>query len=395
MLFTLGGTSATVSSVAVDAAAKTVTLTLSEAVKSTDSVTLSYATTQRRVRRCAIQDAAGNDAASLSNRFVTNQTPDDVAPLFSSASVNGATLTLTYTDASLLDATNKPAATAFTLDGTTATVSVGGRCRRQDRDPDPVCSGQEHRDGDCQLQRPDDGQRHRRHSGCAATMSQPAESSGIASPRLQNRSSALDLVAAYYSQFTAAMALTWNGRNFVYRLRQSSFQHTRKNWRHYQIIWFNLSHRWNGSWNPTAGDQYLWEYPETVGNNLIFSDYNSSDYNGVITDGTVAGTKVVADLPLGTVDETRQTMWATLSTAPYGTELFRIDLTTASPAYSMVKDINPGSSGGMGSIGACPMESADFQCQRWNQRKRSLGQRWHRSRHLYAEKLLRWKWRCF
>ncbi len=121
--FTLGGTSATVSSVAVDAAAKTVTLTLSEAVKSTDSITLSYSDPTTGNDPAAIQDAAGNDAASLSNRFVTNQTPDNVAPVFGSASVNGATLTLTYSDASLLDATNKPAASAFALDGTTATVS--------------------------------------------------------------------------------------------------------------------------------------------------------------------------------------------------------------------------------------------------------------------------------
>ena len=121
--FTLGGTSATVSSVAVDAAAKTVTLTLSEAVKSTDSVTVSYTDPSANNDQAAIQDAAGNDAASFSNRFVTNQTPDNVAPVFGSASVNGATLTLTYSDASLLDATNKPAASAFALDGTTATVS--------------------------------------------------------------------------------------------------------------------------------------------------------------------------------------------------------------------------------------------------------------------------------
>ena len=66
--FTLGGTSETVSTVAVSGMA--VTLTLSAAVTSGDTVTVSYA-----VPANPVQDTAGNDAAALSTQAVTNNTP--------------------------------------------------------------------------------------------------------------------------------------------------------------------------------------------------------------------------------------------------------------------------------------------------------------------------------
>ena len=67
--FTLGGTTATVSSVAVSAANKTVTLTLSAAVKSTDTITVSYTDPTTGNDVAAIQDANINPA------FVSAQAP--------------------------------------------------------------------------------------------------------------------------------------------------------------------------------------------------------------------------------------------------------------------------------------------------------------------------------
>jgi uncharacterized repeat protein (TIGR02059 family) len=129
--FTVSGHA--VSGVAVDAAAKTVTLTLATAAINGEAVTVAYAdpTTGNDVN--AIQDLAGNDAASLGATTVTNNTPasggttppptpptapsDTTAPVFTSAAVNGSTLVMSYTDANNLDAAHAPAAGAFTVSG--------------------------------------------------------------------------------------------------------------------------------------------------------------------------------------------------------------------------------------------------------------------------------------
>ena len=367
--FTLGGTSATVSSVAVDAAAKTVTLTLSEAVKSTDSVTVSYTDPTTGNDAAAIQDAAGNDAASFSNRFVTNQTPDDVAPVFGSASVNGATLTLTYTDASLLDATNKPAATAFTLDGTTATVSsvaIDAAAKTVTLTLSEAVKSTE-----------------------TVTVSYTDPTAGNDTAAIQDAlgNDAASLVNQAASNLTPAeqvkapWTLVASANNYLYRsdgteagtdvlnsmLNNAYFYGHRLfatpdkkaavlqsdiySWTtqlHTQEIY-----RTDGTATGTerlATNISYYSNQLIVGNNLVFGDYNDSRYNGLITDGTIAGTKVVTDLPLVSVDKKNQTMWADISTAPYGTELFRIDLKASSPGYSMVKDINPGSSSGIDGV---------------------------------------------
>lgn len=121
--FILGGTSATVSGVAVSSSEKTVTLTLSQSVKSTDVVTVSYTDPTTGNDHAVIQDSFGNDAASLQGRYVINQTADNIAPVLSSAVVDGKTLTLVYSDTSTLDSSHLPAAGAFSLAGTVATVS--------------------------------------------------------------------------------------------------------------------------------------------------------------------------------------------------------------------------------------------------------------------------------
>lgn len=110
---TVEGAPRDVSSVSVDAAAKTVTLTLASAVANGETVTVAYTDPSGANDANAIQDAAGNDAATIGAKPVTNTTPDTTAPVFDSATVNGDTLVLSYTELHLLDATNVPATTDF------------------------------------------------------------------------------------------------------------------------------------------------------------------------------------------------------------------------------------------------------------------------------------------
>ncbi len=363
--FALGGTTATVGSVAINAATKTVTLTLSAAVKSTDSVTISYTDPSANNDQAAIQDAAGNDAASFSNRFVANQTPDNAAPVFGSASVNGTTLSLTYTDASLLDATHLPQADAFTLGGTTTTVSSVAV------------------DAATKIVTLTLSEAVKNTETVTVSYTDPTTGNDVAAIQDAYGNDAASLVEQAVSNLTpvepikAPWTLVASADDYLYSSdgteagtgTLSSMLNNAYFYGHHLFAtpdkkavvlqaniysWTTQLHtqeiyRTDGT---EAGTQQLATNiygvgPVTVGNNLVFGDYGDSNSNGLITDGTVAGTKVVADLPLGTVDEANQTMWAAISTAPYGTELFRIDLNAASPAYSMVKDINPGSSSGV------------------------------------------------
>ncbi len=97
-------------SVAVDSAARTVTLTLADAVTSGQTVKLSYTDPTTDDDTDAIQDVAGNDAFTVENQLVTNATP----PVFSEATVTGSTLVMNYSDA--LDAAHIPLANAFTIE---------------------------------------------------------------------------------------------------------------------------------------------------------------------------------------------------------------------------------------------------------------------------------------
>jgi hypothetical protein len=105
-----------VTAVAVNAAAKTVTLTLTNPVVFGQSgITVAYIDPTAGNDANAIQDASGNDAATLAATAVTNTTPDTTAPVFASAEVGGTSLTLRYTDLSNLDAVNIPAIGAFAV----------------------------------------------------------------------------------------------------------------------------------------------------------------------------------------------------------------------------------------------------------------------------------------
>jgi uncharacterized repeat protein (TIGR02059 family) len=126
---TAGGVPDAVTSVAVNAAAKTVVLTLATAVTNAQAVTVAYTDPTAVNDANAIQDAAGNDAATLAAMAVFNNTPvagDITAPVFSAAAVNGNQLVMTYTDANNLDAVNVATNTAFAVTAGGAPDAVTG-----------------------------------------------------------------------------------------------------------------------------------------------------------------------------------------------------------------------------------------------------------------------------
>ena len=108
-----GSTRALANTNPVAISSSAVTLTLASAVTAGQTVTVGYTAPTTN----PIRDAAGNNAGNLTNRSVTNNTPGDTrdttAPRLSTATVNGATLVLTYNEA--LDTGSRPAASAFTV----------------------------------------------------------------------------------------------------------------------------------------------------------------------------------------------------------------------------------------------------------------------------------------
>ncbi|MCW8177704.1 SwmB domain-containing protein, partial [Verminephrobacter aporrectodeae] len=92
---------------------KTVILLLSREVVGGETLQLSY--TRPATGENGIQDAAGNDAASFTDRAVRNLVRDTTAPVLGSATVNGLQLVLTYTDVTDLNEVNFVAASAFAV----------------------------------------------------------------------------------------------------------------------------------------------------------------------------------------------------------------------------------------------------------------------------------------
>ena len=88
----VGGVANAVTAVAVNATAKTVTLTLTTAVTSGAVVTVGYTDPTSGNDVNAIQDAAGNDAASLTAQAVTNSTPAPVVGKIVDGYIKGATV---------------------------------------------------------------------------------------------------------------------------------------------------------------------------------------------------------------------------------------------------------------------------------------------------------------
>jgi Ca2+-binding RTX toxin-like protein len=86
----VGGSAVAVS--AISSNTSTVTLTLASSVNPGDTVTLTYA----KPNSTPLQDVAGNDAGSFSNRAVTNSTGDTTAPTISSLTSSLLTLSDTH-----------------------------------------------------------------------------------------------------------------------------------------------------------------------------------------------------------------------------------------------------------------------------------------------------------
>ncbi|WP_159074465.1 SwmB domain-containing protein, partial [Azospirillum brasilense] len=102
-----GGNTVTVTGVAVDSAAKTVTLTLGQAVQQGQTVTVSYTDPTSGNDVAAIQNATGGaDAATVTDQSVTNNTPDTTPPSITNVTIPnqpakvGDTVTVTITVAS-------------------------------------------------------------------------------------------------------------------------------------------------------------------------------------------------------------------------------------------------------------------------------------------------------
>jgi uncharacterized repeat protein (TIGR02059 family) len=108
----VGGVVDTVTAVTINAVAKTATLTLNTAVVAGQAVTVAYTDPTVGDDTNALQNTAGTDAVSLAATAVTNNTPA-VPPVFSSAAVTGSSLVVSYTEATTLDAVNKPATSAY------------------------------------------------------------------------------------------------------------------------------------------------------------------------------------------------------------------------------------------------------------------------------------------
>ena len=128
----VAGTDQTPTGVAVSG--QTVTLTLGTAATAGQTVTVTYTVPNTN----PIQNSAGNDAAALSSKAVTNVTGDSTSPTFSSAYVNGTELVVTFSEA--LDETSVPPPmssfgvylagvgqhpTAVTIDGDEVTLTLG------------------------------------------------------------------------------------------------------------------------------------------------------------------------------------------------------------------------------------------------------------------------------
>ena len=96
---------------AVSVSGVAVTLTLSSPVTAGATVTLSYTVPTAN----PVQDVAGNDAAAIGNRSVTNMTMGDTTPprLTGTPKVDGATLVLSYDEA--LDEGSTPSTDAYTV----------------------------------------------------------------------------------------------------------------------------------------------------------------------------------------------------------------------------------------------------------------------------------------
>ena len=103
-------------------AGQTVVLTLATPVANGQAVTVGYTDPTAGNDLNAVQDTAGNDAASVPATAVANNTAQAPGPVLQSASADGSTVTLAYSEA-LSPAGPAPSSFAVTADGTPVTVT--------------------------------------------------------------------------------------------------------------------------------------------------------------------------------------------------------------------------------------------------------------------------------
>lgn len=125
----VGGAAVAVNAVAVNASAHTVVLTLASAVSAGQNVTVAYADPSAADDAVALQDAAGNDAATLAASAVTNLTPGSGGSGGGSGSGGGGTAPTTppagtITSGSSTTSTNGNGTTTTTTTGKIGTLSV-------------------------------------------------------------------------------------------------------------------------------------------------------------------------------------------------------------------------------------------------------------------------------
>jgi len=356
--FTLTGTSATVTSVTVNAEQKTISLTLSAAVTSNDVLSLSYTDPSSGNDVNAIQDIAGNDAASIVQRAVSNTTADTLAPVFATASVNGNTLVMTYTDGSVLDASHVPLATAFTLTGTSATVT-SVTVNATQKTVSLTLSAAVTSNDVLSISYTDPS------AGNDVNAIQDAygnDALSIATQAVVNNTLAKvawtllmkNDAVLYSSDGTpdGTGAISSNGPSNAYQAQlivngdQSKAIYTLPT--DYKMGYAYLGSVF-GTDGTTAGTVKLGDNipvstPYVFGN--TFALLGSNTDTSLITDGTLLGSHTLTTNLSSTlkVDYTAKTLWSANTSAPYGTELYRTVLSDTGATTVMVKDINPGSS---------------------------------------------------
>jgi uncharacterized repeat protein (TIGR02059 family) len=346
--FALTGTSATVSSVAVNASAKTVTLTLSESVKSTDVISLAYTDPSTNNDTAALQDALGNDVASITGRSVRNMTPDNEAPVIASATISGNSLVISYTDSSALDAVNVPSTSAFALTGTTATVT-GMNVDGANKTVTLTLS--------------------------AEVLATDVISLSYTDPTAGNDTAAIQDVLGNDAATASNVSVTnntpvkapWtlvmetgskNGSILVTNGANIAFYDGNPN--NFIVSTDANEGYWVNSGSKNGGQLWTVSGTNTTPTKLadINSDYLGTPYdlagftlftyrgNLVATDGTSANTfNTNINGTILEVDSVNNVIWHTINTAPYGTELYRTTLTSTGFSTEMVKDIYAGSTG--------------------------------------------------
>ena len=356
--FTLTGTSATVTSVTVNAEQKTISLTLSAAVTSNDVLSLSYTDPSSGNDVNAIQDIAGNDAASIVQRAVSNTTADTLAPVFATASVNGNTLVMTYTDGSVLDASHVPLATAFTLTGTSATVT-SVTVNATQKTVSLTLSAAVTSNDVLSISYTDPS------AGNDVNAIQDAygnDALSIATQAVVNNTLAKvawtllmkNDAVLYSSDGTpdGTGAISSNGPSNAYQAQlivngdQSKAIYTLPT--DYKMGYAYLGSVF-GTDGTTAGTVKLGDNipvstPYVFGN--TFALLGSNTDTSLITDGTLLGSHTLTTNLSSTlkVDYTAKTLWSANTSAPYGRELYRTVLSDTGATTVMVKDINSGSS---------------------------------------------------